>query len=288
VPQVRIEPEYPPQAKDRGIEGWVLFQFTVTREGRVKDVVILDSQPKGIWDRATSARVSNWRYQPALKDGKPVEIAASRSSTSSRWSADASPRRARIAGCSRSRSPLAARPRGPGRAEDAARRAAPAERQAARPKRHGRRGRRERGEKDARRKDAEKAQKAARPEGSRSGARRRRRTPRKTRGAGAHDGPPHHALHRPRRASSSATRSTTSRTRCSRGSTEALNPYERALVYKYQAYNAYGKEQVPSAIELLRKALAENILTKQDSATSCSRSPRCRWARTSSRTRSRR
>jgi tetratricopeptide (TPR) repeat protein len=48
-------------------------------------------------------------------------------------------------------------------------------------------------------------------------------------------------------------------------SPKRLNPYERAMVYKYQAYNAYGKEQVPTAIELLRKALAEKILTKQDS-----------------------
>ena len=44
-----------------------------------------------------------------------------------------------------------------------------------------------------------------------------------------------------------------------------LNPYERAMVFKYQAYNAYGKENVPVAIDLLRKALAEKILTKQDS-----------------------
>ena len=44
-----------------------------------------------------------------------------------------------------------------------------------------------------------------------------------------------------------------------------LNSYERAMVYKYQAYNAYGKEQVPTAIDLLRKALAENILIKQES-----------------------
>jgi periplasmic protein TonB len=73
VPQVRLDPEYPPQAKDRGIEGWVLVQFTVTREGRTKDIVILDSQPKGIWDRATIRAVANWRYQPALKDGKPIE-----------------------------------------------------------------------------------------------------------------------------------------------------------------------------------------------------------------------
>ena len=74
VPQVRIEPEYPAQAKDRGIEGWVLFSYTCTREGRVKDVVILDAQPKGLWDRSTIRAVSNWRFQPAMKDGKPVEV----------------------------------------------------------------------------------------------------------------------------------------------------------------------------------------------------------------------
>ena len=73
VPQVRIDPDYPPQAKDRGIEGWVLFSYTVTKEGRVKDIVILDSQPKGLWDRSTLRAVANWRFQPALKDGKPVE-----------------------------------------------------------------------------------------------------------------------------------------------------------------------------------------------------------------------
>jgi protein TonB len=73
VPQVRIDPEYPPQAKDRGVEGWCLFQFTVTREGRVKDIVILDAQPKGLWDKSIQRAVSNWRYQPALRDGKPIE-----------------------------------------------------------------------------------------------------------------------------------------------------------------------------------------------------------------------
>jgi periplasmic protein TonB len=75
VPQVRIDPDYPPQAKDRGIEGWVTFKFTVTKEGRVKDVVIVDSKPRGMWDRETIRAVNNWRYQPALKDGKPIETA---------------------------------------------------------------------------------------------------------------------------------------------------------------------------------------------------------------------
>ena len=73
VPQVRIEPDYPQQLRDRGIEGWVTFRFTVTRDGRVKGIEIVDSQPERVWDSATIRAVSNWRYQPALKDGVPVE-----------------------------------------------------------------------------------------------------------------------------------------------------------------------------------------------------------------------
>jgi protein TonB len=73
VPQVRLEPDYPPQARDHGIEGWVTFRFTVTKEGRVKDVEIVDARPPRIWDSATIRAVSTWRYQPALKDGVPVE-----------------------------------------------------------------------------------------------------------------------------------------------------------------------------------------------------------------------
>jgi protein TonB len=73
VPQIRIEPDYPPQARDRGLEGWVTFRFTVTKEGRVKDIEIVDSEPQRIWDSATIRAVSSWKYQPALKDGAPVE-----------------------------------------------------------------------------------------------------------------------------------------------------------------------------------------------------------------------
>jgi periplasmic protein TonB len=75
VPQVRIEPDYPPQARDRRIEGWVKFSYTVARDGSVKDVVILDAQPTRIWDSATIRAVSSWKCQPAVRDGRPVEQA---------------------------------------------------------------------------------------------------------------------------------------------------------------------------------------------------------------------
>ena len=73
LPSVRIEPDYPENAKLRGITGWVTFRFTVTRDGSVKDVEIVDAQPKRVWDAAALRAVSSWKYQPAIRDGRPVE-----------------------------------------------------------------------------------------------------------------------------------------------------------------------------------------------------------------------
>ncbi len=38
IPLVRINPEYPNRARERGIEGWVQVQFTITPAGTVADV----------------------------------------------------------------------------------------------------------------------------------------------------------------------------------------------------------------------------------------------------------
>ena len=37
IPLVRINPDYPPRALSRGLEGWVQVQFTITATGTVKD-----------------------------------------------------------------------------------------------------------------------------------------------------------------------------------------------------------------------------------------------------------
>ncbi len=73
IPQLRVAPDYPEQAKARGIEGWITFRFNVAVDGSVRDVAIVDSEPPRLWDSATIRAVSNWKYQPAIKDGKAVE-----------------------------------------------------------------------------------------------------------------------------------------------------------------------------------------------------------------------
>jgi protein TonB len=73
LPVVRIDPDYPPRALRGEIEGWVEVQFSVTSSGAVRDIVVVDSSPKNVFDAAALEAVARWRYNPKVEDGIPVE-----------------------------------------------------------------------------------------------------------------------------------------------------------------------------------------------------------------------
>lgn len=73
VPLVRIEPDYPARAAQRGIEGYAVVQFTITPAGTVKDPIIIDAEPDGVFDSAAVAAVSRWKYNPKMEGGAAVE-----------------------------------------------------------------------------------------------------------------------------------------------------------------------------------------------------------------------
>jgi periplasmic protein TonB len=73
IPLVRINPDYPPRAVSRGIEGYVIVQFTITATGMVKDVIVVDAKPKGTFDDAAVRAVQRWRYNPKVEEGVAVE-----------------------------------------------------------------------------------------------------------------------------------------------------------------------------------------------------------------------
>jgi protein TonB len=75
VPLVRIEPDYPMQARQRGIEGWVVVEFTISTAGTVKDAAVVASEPGTVFDRAAVQAVRKWKYNPKIVDGKAVERA---------------------------------------------------------------------------------------------------------------------------------------------------------------------------------------------------------------------
>jgi len=73
VPLVRIAPDYPQRALQRGLEGWVRVQFTITVTGTVKDAVVVEAEPKSIFDDAALKSIARWRYNPKVEDGVAVE-----------------------------------------------------------------------------------------------------------------------------------------------------------------------------------------------------------------------
>ncbi len=73
LPLVRIPPDYPPRALERGIEGWVIVRFTITQTGSVKDPQVVDAQPKHVFDEAALRSIVRWRYNPKVENGQAVE-----------------------------------------------------------------------------------------------------------------------------------------------------------------------------------------------------------------------
>jgi protein TonB len=73
IPLVRIQPQYPARAAAGGIEGWVRCQFDITPAGGVIDAMVIDSEPRGTFDRAALEAVSRWKYKPKVEGGVAVE-----------------------------------------------------------------------------------------------------------------------------------------------------------------------------------------------------------------------
>lgn len=72
----RVPPQYPYRAQRRGIEGWVKVSLLITAEGRVQDVVVVESEPEGVFDHAAVHAVMKWKFKPRIQDGEPVEVRA--------------------------------------------------------------------------------------------------------------------------------------------------------------------------------------------------------------------
>jgi protein TonB len=74
LPLVNVTPTYPTRAASRGIEGWCQVSFTVTDTGGVRDVVVVDAEPAGIFDTSSIRAAEKFKFQPKVVDGKGVEV----------------------------------------------------------------------------------------------------------------------------------------------------------------------------------------------------------------------
>ncbi|WP_206483536.1 energy transducer TonB [Thalassotalea sp. G2M2-11] len=75
LPIVKVAPIYPRRAQSRGIEGYVIVEFTVTSNGSVRDPIVIEANPEGIFDRAALDAALKFKYKPRVVDGNATEVA---------------------------------------------------------------------------------------------------------------------------------------------------------------------------------------------------------------------
>jgi protein TonB len=68
----RVPPTYPDLAREAGVDGTVMVQALVGKDGKVKDVRVVKSIP--MLDESAKAAVRQWVFKPALSNNKPVAV----------------------------------------------------------------------------------------------------------------------------------------------------------------------------------------------------------------------
>jgi periplasmic protein TonB len=69
----RVNPDYPSAAKKDGIVGSVDLEVTVSAQGIVEDVSVVQGNPPGLFEKSASTAVRKWKYDPRFVDGLPSQ-----------------------------------------------------------------------------------------------------------------------------------------------------------------------------------------------------------------------
>lgn len=74
LPIVRVAAVYPRRALQRGIEGYVDLEFTVTKQGSVRDPKVVVASPEGIFEQAAMDAALKYKYKPRVVNGEAAEV----------------------------------------------------------------------------------------------------------------------------------------------------------------------------------------------------------------------
>jgi protein TonB len=68
----QVRPVYPPLAKQARIQGTVRLQAVIARDGTIQELQVMSGHPLLVQSALDAVR--QWRYQPTLLNGEPVEV----------------------------------------------------------------------------------------------------------------------------------------------------------------------------------------------------------------------
>ncbi len=75
LPIVKVAPIYPRRAQTRGITGYCIVEYTVTKSGSIRDPRAVDCQPSGVFESASVKAAEKFKYKPRVVDGEAIEVA---------------------------------------------------------------------------------------------------------------------------------------------------------------------------------------------------------------------
>jgi protein TonB len=68
----KVPPTYPPLARQARIQGTVILQATISKEGAIENLQLISGHP--MLAPAAIEAVKQWKYKPYLLNGEPVEV----------------------------------------------------------------------------------------------------------------------------------------------------------------------------------------------------------------------
>lgn len=63
---------YPPRARAKGVEGYVVFSLLIGITGEIEQLQIVESSPEGVFDQAATEGINQWQFEPAMYQGQAV------------------------------------------------------------------------------------------------------------------------------------------------------------------------------------------------------------------------
>jgi protein TonB len=77
LPIVKVSPIYPPRAAARGLEGYVVIEYTVSRSGTVRDIVVIESS-SSLFEQSALEAATRFKYKPRIVGGEAVAVSGVR------------------------------------------------------------------------------------------------------------------------------------------------------------------------------------------------------------------
>jgi len=68
----KVNPKYPKEARERGIQGDVLLQATIDTQGNLTNLKAVQGDP--VLVEAAMDAVKKWKYRPYILNGEPVDV----------------------------------------------------------------------------------------------------------------------------------------------------------------------------------------------------------------------